>query len=346
MTWSPNNHEAEQSVIGAMLKDGGNDNVLNMLTHSDFYNKQHGIFFKAISDMFNNNEEIDFMLVCDKVGDEHLADLGTMVQLTPSTANIIGYAKIVANKSAERKALAEAQKAIEIIQGDGSTEDKLNQVVTNMSSLDFSMAEEYKPTHVKELCEEWLDIYDERINNPELAGTSTGIKGLDDILGHRLIGDTDLTVIGAASKSGKTQLAISIASNIARANKKTVLIFSLEMPKEQIFERLLTNESKVASSNFYQAMDEMDFSKIGNALSILTEQDIFVDDRPGLSLAQIKAATKKHIDEHGKCVVFVDYLTLISGTSSCSTCRTARSTSSTSCGRASGSGPASASART
>jgi replicative DNA helicase len=121
-----------------------------------------------------------------------------------------------------------------------------------------------------------------------------------------------MVVIGARPKMGKTQLAVKMADYMARQESLPIIIFSMEMPKEQIFERFLTNGAKVSGNNFYQEMEDYDYSKISSYVGDVMDKKLFIDDRPSLSLGQIKSTCRRFKEEHGELgVIFVDYFTLI-----------------------------------
>ena len=313
-TWQPINMQAEQSVLGALLKFGANDAVFEKLKIDDFGGKKnfHREIYQAMININEAKNNIDLITVTDVIGDEHFAYLGEMAQETPSAANILSYAKIVKNKAIERDTVAKLQNSIALIQGDGTTEEKTEKVINVVGQIDVADNGEQGLTHVKEIAGDWLDQYDERVNNPDLAGISTGVDGLDDIFGSRGVGKTDMIVIGARPKMGKTQLLVKIAAHLSMQQKKSALVFSMEMPKIQIFERFITNSAHVSTDKFYQPMREDEFASVGKMLSDVSDKDLYIDDRPNLSLKQIRAACRKHKAEHGEIGgIFVDYLTLM-----------------------------------
>jgi len=312
--WQPINMQAEQSVLGSLLKFGANDAVFEKLKPNDFGGKKnfHREIYQAMIDISTSKNDIDFITVVDVLGDEHFAYLGQMVQDTPSAANILSYAKIVKNKALERDTITKLQESIALIQGEGTTEQKTEKVINTVSQIDLADDSEQGLTHVNKIANEWLDTYDERVNNPDLAGIQTGVDGLDEIFGARGVGKTDMIVIGARPKMGKTQLLVKIAAHLSMQQNKSALVFSMEMPKIQIFERFITNSAQVSTDKFYQPMREDEFAKVGKMLAEVTDKDLYIDDRPNLSLKQIRAACLKHKAEHGEIGgIFVDYLTLM-----------------------------------
>ena len=120
---TPHSFEAEQGVLGSLIKAGANENVLAMLDQSDFYDKQHAMFYGVIQQIHSEGLPVDPTVIMDRVDVEHMADIGTLAQQTPSAANIEAYARMVANKSAERQTLAMLHEQINLIQGEWKTED-------------------------------------------------------------------------------------------------------------------------------------------------------------------------------------------------------------------------------
>lgn len=312
MEWQPSNTTAEESLIGALIgKHGDNSKIFDQLKPADFYNKDMAGIYSAALELHKVGTKADYTTVSAGLNDADFTRLGMLIKNTPSASNIYSYAKMVRDKSTEREALTKLSEAIEIIKGAGNTPDKASEALSLINTISTN-DNGAGPEHVKEIAKRWLNTYDDRINNPDSAGYKTGVVGLDELLGARGIGRTDMIVIGARPKLGKTQLAVKIADYMARQESLPTLIFSMEMPKEQIFERFLTNGSKVSGNNFYQEMENYDYARISEYISDVMDKKLYIDDRPNLSLNQIKSTCRRFKEEHGELgPIFVDYFTLM-----------------------------------
>ena len=309
--WKSNSQASEEALIGALIgKHGDSEKIFEQVKPSDFFNKKLGAIYAKALELHGNSVKADFVTVSETLTDSEFTWLGGLIKDCPSDANIYAYAKIVTDKAVEREALDKLAQAMEVIKGEGNTQEKAAEAVTLVGGINTD-DNEAGPIHVKDIALEWLDVYEERINDDGVKGLKTGIDGLDKMFGHRGVGNTDLVVIGGRSKMGKTALATMIASEVAYTGKHT-LIFSMEMPKFQIFERFLTQDAKVAGDKFYQAMDDYDYSRVNSTIAKMIESNLYIDDRSNLSLNQIKSACRRHQEEHGELgAVFVDYFTLM-----------------------------------
>ncbi len=317
MEWQPHKIETEENVIGGIFKAGSDSksvaSVFSFLSSDDFYKKEHRQIFDVTKQMYLSGDNYDFVLVADKLGGDALTYIGSMVQRTPSAANLIGYARIVKEKAAERHTLAALQDSIAILTSEGETKSKIEEIASMMAVIEQdNSVGAGGVVHIKDIATKWLDIYEDRINNPDAAGIKTGITGLDDLFGNRGVGKTDLNVIGARPKMGKTQLAIKMADHIAMSTAKPVMIFSMEMSNEQVFERMLSSSSRVSSDNFYQPMGNAEMDDITVAIAKMAQSDIYIDDHTNMSLAYIRGECRKMKAKKG-CIgaVFIDYLTLM-----------------------------------
>lgn len=310
MDYQPCNILAEQSLIGSIMIDGGSDYAMTHVKVDDFYDKKCAEYYAAILLAHSRNDVIDYATIAELVPSRNFVDLGDLIKNTHSSANLEGYAKSVLNKSTERKALTALQEAATVIMGDGTTQEKTAAAAALTADI-VAVDNESGLIHVKDIGMEWLEIHEERISDDGVKGLTTGITGLDELYGHRGVGETDLVIIAGRSKMGKTALATMIASEVAYSGSHTA-VFSMEMPRFQLFERFLTQDAQVAGDNFYEPMRESDYAKVSRTIGKMSESNLYFDDRSSLSLAQIKSACKKHKETHGSLgAVFVDYFTLM-----------------------------------
>ena len=310
MNWEPSNTNAEESLIGSLVVAGGDDYVFSTVEPKDFFNKLYQRYYEAMLLTKSRNEVIDYATISGLLGDRDFTDLGNIINNTASTANIKAYAVIVKNKAAERRAITLSLEAIEVIKGEGTTQEKT--AAASALSADIAVTtDDHKPLHVKEIAREWLDTYVARTADDAPKGLKFGIEGVDKIYGHRAIGECDFVVLGARPKMGKTQWLVKVCSSIARDTNRAVLLFSMEMPATQLFERFLTDSSKVQGDKFYRPMNDNEFSMVGKAISELRDTRLYIDDRPNLSIAQVRATAKKFKEDHGEIVIGLDYFTLM-----------------------------------
>lgn len=210
MEWQPHKIETEENVIGGIFKAGSDSksvaSVFSFLSSDDFFKKEHRQIFDVTKQMYLSGDNYDFVLVADKLGGDALTYIGSMVKRTPSAANLIGYARIVKEKAVERHTLAALQDSIAILTSEGETKSKIEEIASMMAVIEQdNSVGAGGVVHIKDIATKWLDIYEDRINNPDAAGIKTGITGLDDLFGNRGVGKTDLNVIGARPKMGKEQ---------------------------------------------------------------------------------------------------------------------------------------------
>ncbi len=315
--WQAYNQEAEQNFIGSVFKLGVDSEKLSssfaQLRPEDFYNPKHQKIFKLQKEMFYNKQPIDLLMMSDILKGDSLIFIGSIIKSVHSAANISGYTKLIKERSLERATLAKLQESIAVLTGMGDTKEKTSQIVSLLSTIEMDTTlGNGGMVHIRDIAMNWLDMYEERINNPALAGLTTNIEGLDQLFGVRGIAETDLIVIGARPKMGKTQLAITIADHIAKDLKKPVMIFSMEMANEQVFERFLTNGSKVSSDKFYSSMFGDDLMDVQRTVMELSQVEIYIDDHTNMSLSHIRNECRKMKAKNGEIgAIFIDYLTLM-----------------------------------
>lgn len=325
----PSSVEAEQSVIGGLLLDAQSDRaqkVFSFLKPDAFYNRQHAIIYRAMQAMNTGRKTVDLLTVSDQLegsGDlEHIGGFAYLAETqrsTPSAANIINYANVVREKAMERYAIEQANKALEILYARNgmTTAEKLEQ----FQSLAMQLAEKSRTGSSKGLIpfrdafNEWTYSVGERLEgNTSSIGITSGIAALDEILEPKRIVRGSLFVIGARPKMGKTTVYQKMAIHCAVEENLPALAFSLEMPKDQMVERIVSQHSRVNSNVFY--LNGYDDNKFAMALAkgneIAQTDNLFIDDTPGLSLSHIVSESRRIKRERGDIgMILVDYLTLM-----------------------------------
>ncbi|MGJ0482018.1 DnaB-like helicase C-terminal domain-containing protein [Pantoea agglomerans] len=333
----PHSSDAEQAIIGGLMLDGGDDRtqkVMAMLKPESFFNASHAIIFSAIRDLLTRNKPIDPLTLSDELeagGKQYggFAYLAEMAKNTPSVANLVAYAAVVRDKAMERYAISKLNEATELLYSRNSmTAVEKLESITMLTTQISDYAKTGKRRGLRsfgDVMDDWVTDLEKRFDpSGEQRGMSTGIPSLDRMLAPKGMVKGSLFVIGARPKMGKTTLYSQMAINCALREKKPALMFSLEMPAEQILEKLVGQKSGINPSIFYMpatddADDEYqgdydaDFTRATETANRMREMEmLFIDDTPGMSLAHIVAEARKVKRQKG-CVgmILVDYLTLM-----------------------------------
>ena len=317
----PHDLEAEQAIIGSMLTD--RDAVISaieILKEEDFYREDNKAIYTAILNLYNRAEPIDIITVKSELesmgkfeqvgGLEYLAELPEKV---PTTANAMKYIKIVEEKSTLRRLIKTANEIIEL--GYSPTED-VEDIMEGAEKKIFNILQEknqkgYAP--IKDVLVESFTKLEELYNRKQhITGVPSGFTELD----YRTAGfhGSELILIAARPAMGKTAFALNIATNAAVKANVPVAVFSLEMSKEQLVNRILCSESMVDSNKVRTGkLEEDDWTKLAGAIGPLSEAEIFIDDTPGINITEIRAKCRKLKLEKNIGMVVIDYLQLIQG---------------------------------
>ena len=316
----PHSLEGEQAVLGSMLIDEGCvKEVMDKLVPSDFYLRQNREIFETIYTMFTYARPIDGITVCEEMRKAGTYDenttrsyLAQLMEITPTSANVMEYVAIVRDKALMRGVAQAAGEITALVQeGIGeageileAAEQKIYAVRRGQSAQDM--------VPLRMVLPEVLDRLSEMSESESrLPGLSTGLSAVDrKITG---LNKSDLILLAARPGMGKTSFALNVALNVAKSEKKTVAVFSLEMSREQLATRLLSSEACVESGRLRTgSLRETDWEKIAAAASVLNKVDIRIDDNPMLSVADMNAKCRR-ID--GLALVVIDYLQLMTSAS-------------------------------
>ena len=316
----PHSLEGEQAVLGSMLIDEGCvKEVMDKLVPSDFYLRQNREIFETIYTMFTYARPIDGITVCEEMRKAGTYDenttrsyLAQLMEITPTSANVMEYVAIVRDKALLRGVAQAAGEITALVQeGIGeageileAAEQKIYAVRRGQSAQDM--------VPLRLVLPEVLDRLSEMSESEScLPGLSTGLSAVDrKITG---LNKSDLILLAARPGMGKTSFALNVALNVAKSEKKTVAVFSLEMSREQLATRLLSSEACVESGRLRTgSLRETDWEKIAAAASVLNKVDIRIDDNPMLSVADMNAKCRR-ID--GLALVVIDYLQLMTSAS-------------------------------
>ena len=308
--------EAEQSVLGAMLIDSRCvPSVIGVLQPQDFYLQQNRDLFETIYSMFNFSEVIDPVTVLNKMKERGVFDeahtqsyLMQLMEITPTAANVLEYAGIVRDKALLRR-IAETGSAIAQTaqEGLGTADEILESAEKRVYALRKGASAEGLE-HIGTVLVKVFDRLAELSQlDQEFPGISTGLRDLDRKING--LNNSDLLLIAARPGMGKTSIALNMALHAAKHTGKTVVFFSLEMSREQLAMRLISNESFVDNQKLVTGrLSEEDWGKISLASSALSQTDLRVDDNPSITVAEMNAKCRR-IDNLG--LVFIDYLQLM-----------------------------------
>jgi replicative DNA helicase len=317
----PQNAEAEASLLGALLIDSDAIvKVADSLSANDFFEKRNERIYEAITHLYEHREAIDVLTLADRLKNSgHLDSVGGPAYLTeltnfvPTAAHVEQYADIVAQKAMRRR-LITASKEITDLGYDESRQ--LRALIEEAETRLFQVSQQ----HVKQdvisleaiLAESFDRLDDLHKDKQKIRGVPTGFKDLDTTLAG--FQRSDLVILAARPSMGKTALALNFAHNIAVQSNQAVLIFSLEMSKEQLVDRLLSMESGVNAWALRTGdLTDTDFEKIGQAMGTLSEAQIFIDDSPGITISDLRTKARREAHHRPLGLIIVDYLQLMSG---------------------------------
>ncbi len=317
----PHSVEAEQSVIGAMIMDREAIVVASeIILPEDFYNKQYGVLFEAMVELNDEGKPVDLVTLQDRLKEkdvppevsslEFIRDLITAV---PTSANIKYYANIVAEKSTLRRLIRLNE---EIANTCYVGKDSLEDILADTEKRVFDLVQrrntgEFVP--IRQIVMDAMDTIEKASHNKgNVTGVATGFLDLD----YKTAGmqPSDLILIAARPSMGKTAFVLNIAEYVAFKQDRTVAVFSLEMSKEQLVNRLFAMESKVDSQRIRtgQLTDE-DWEKLIESAGVIGKSKLIIDDTPGISIPELRSKCRKYKLEHDLQMVIIDYLQLMSG---------------------------------
>lgn len=318
---SPQSIEAEKSVLGSMMID---KNVIvqaaEALSADDFYRDSHKYIFKSIVEMYQKDEPIDEITLLeylkstdrlDKAGGiSYITEIGSSVL---TTANVKSYIKIVEDKATLRKLIGSSTKIIESCY---NNQDDVEKVIDMAEKKIFDLAEKKNSSDFEPLSnilERGFEQIEALFNNKgEVTGVGSGFKDLDDLTSGFQKGD--MVLIAARPSMGKTTFALNIAEHAALREGKSVVIFSLEMSKEQLAYKLLCSEANVDMLKLRTGnLEDKDWENIARASGPLSSAKIYIDDTAGVSIMEMRSKCRRLKMEYGVDLILIDYLQLMSG---------------------------------
>ncbi len=315
----PNNIEAEKAVIGAVLIDNDAFNkVADIIRPDFFYDPKHQVIFTNIMNLYAASKPIDFLTLTTELkknkkikeagGAEYLSEL---ISIVPTSANVIEYANIVKENAIRRLLISYSSKFDELARKE---DEPIENVLDELEKDVFSISQDNSRSDffgAAELLELQMAKADEYAKNPgALRGLPTGLKDLDKHLGG--LHKSDLIILAARPSVGKSAFSFDIARHIAINAKKTVAIFSLEMPNVQVIERVMAQQVKMDLWDIRMG-NIKDYNKYNEGISEISNAKIFVDDTAGINIMQLRSKIRRLKLEHGLDFVLVDYLQLMQG---------------------------------
>ena len=320
---APQDIEAEKSLLGAVLiSEESLPDVTEIVKPDDFYDGAHQLIYSAMWNLYERHKPVDLLTVTSELknkkdlkkagGPTYLSELTNYV---PTAAHAKAYAELVAKAAVRRRLIAAAASITE------KAYDESAETIELLGEAEKSLFE-VSDKNVKNDLVSLSDLLSETFDRLEnlhrtkgaIAGLKSGYVDFDRLTAgfHR----SDLVILAARPAMGKTALALNFAHNVAMINQKAVLIFSLEMGKEQLINRMLADASgidsfKLETGNF----SGDDFSKISDAMADLSEAPIFIDDTPGMTVLEMRTKARRAAHEHDLGMIIVDYLQLMAGTS-------------------------------
>ncbi len=316
----PHSEEAEQSVIGSMIMDKeAIVTAMEIVTAEDFYGKQYGILFEAVTELFSDAKPVDLVTLRDKLKEKEVPQelysiefLANLIRVVPTSANVRYYAQIVRDKAVLRNLIRvtegisnecylDKEKLDDILSG---AEKKVFDIVQRRGSSEF--------VSIRDIVIQSLDNIEAASRNKgSVTGIATGFYDLD----YKTAGlqSSDLVLLAARPSMGKTAFVLNLADHIAVRNKITTAIFSLEMSKTQLVNRLLSMNSRVDAQVLRTGnLEDSDWANLMEGARVIGESGLIIDDTPGISITELRSKCRKFKLEHNLGLVIIDYLQLMS----------------------------------
>ena len=317
----PNSLEAEQSVIGSMIMDqDAIVTAMEILLQEDFYHKQYGILFDAMIELYSSGQPVDLVTLQNKLKEKDVPQevsslefVGELVRAVPTSANVKYYCNIVKENSMKRKLIRVTEEIEnECYAGKESLESVLDKTEHDIFALLSSRTGgDYVP--IRQVVMNALEKIEKASQQDgNVTGIPTGFIDLD----YRTAGlqPSDLVLIAARPSMGKTAFVLNIAQYVAFHENMCTAIFSLEMSKEQLVNRLFSLESRVDAQALRTGnLSDADWAKLVEGAGIIGDSELIIDDTPGISISEMRSKCRKYKLEHDLKLIIIDYLQLMSG---------------------------------
>ncbi len=317
----PQSTEAEASLLGALLIDSDAIvKVADLVRPLDFYDERHARIYEATLQLYEKHSPIDVLTLSDQLKNTGMLDIvggaGYLTELTnfvPTASHAERYAEIIAQKAMRRRLIKASQSIANLGYDEAQS---LQELIENAETSLFEVSEQHIKqdiSSIETILSTSFDRLDElHKDKGKLRGVPTGYRDLDNVLAG--LQQSDLIIIAARPSMGKTALALNLAHNVSVKSDLPVLLFSLEMSKEQLVDRLLAAEAGVNAWNLRTGnLTDTDFEKIGQAMGTLSEAQIYIDDSPGITVSDMRTKARREAHKRPLGLIIVDYLQLMSG---------------------------------
>jgi replicative DNA helicase len=320
----PQNLEAEMSFLGSVLIDKeAMLKVADSIRPEDFYKDSHAKIYECVIELYSKNEPVDLLTLSHRLEQKNQLEsiggrsyLAMLTNAVPTASNVSHYADIVQRKATRRRLLGASQEITRLSFQEEA--DDLETILDQAQQQLFGVSQTYFKqtfTPVRSVLADAFDRIDElHKNKGQLRGLPTGFKQLDNMLAG--LQKSDLVIIAARPSVGKSSFVLDIIRNVATKQKIPVGLFSLEMSKEQLVDRMLCSEAnvdlwKMRTGRLSDRPEDDDFPRIGHAIGVLSEAPIFIDDSPNINIMQIRTKARRLQAEHGLGLIVIDYLQLM-----------------------------------
>ena len=317
----PHSIEAEQSVIGSMIMDQEAITAASeIVTREDFYNQAYGVLFETMLELNDQGKPVDMITLQARLKEKDvppqvssLEFVRELLSAVPTSANVKYYATIVAEKALLRKMIRVNE---EIANSCYAQKDDLDYIMNNAEKSVMAISQkrnsgEFVP--IRQVVMNAMDKIEKAARNRgAVTGIATGFIDLD----YRTAGmqPSDLVLIAARPSMGKTAFALNIAQYVAFKSNKTVAIFSLEMSKEQLVNRMFSLESNVDAQKLRTGqLEDMEWDRLVESAGVIGRSGLIIDDTPGISISELRSKCRKYKSEHNLSMIIIDYLQLMTG---------------------------------
>ena len=314
----PNNIDAEESVLGALLIDkDAVVEVVPILRSEYFYQEKYGLIYEAIMTLYEERDPVDVVTVAEKLKSQKaltkiggISGLTELVNRVPTSAHAVNYARIIKNLSTKRELISAGSRLVEKAFAENTA---VTDILEEAEKLIFGLSQQHQPHQfipVKDALAQSFDRLDELHKQAGgLRGVPTGFNDLNNVLAG--MQRSNLLILAARPGVGKTSLALNIAQSVSVVNKLPVGFFSLEMSQEELVDRLLVAQADIDAWKLKTGkLSEKDFSNLSDAMGELAEAPLYIDDTPGMSIMEMRTKARRLQVEHGLEFLVVDYLQL------------------------------------
>ncbi|HMS32361.1 MAG TPA: replicative DNA helicase [Candidatus Saccharibacteria bacterium] len=319
----PQNVSAEESLLGSILiEEKILIDIVDIIRPSDFYDPRHKIIYQSVLDLYNKNKPVDLLTVINHLTDKGQIDsvggpgyISQITSIIPTAAHAQNYAEIVKEKSTRRHLIGAGENIVRLA-GDEEADREVPELLELAESEIFKVSQAGQNNDQLVSLESILASSFDRIeelhaSGGKLRGVSTGFGDYDKLTAG--MHPSDLIILAARPSMGKTTFAMNIAQYVAQHSGKSVLFFSLEMSKEQLVDRMLSEEAAVDSWHIRTGnLSDEEFEKLSHAWGALSEAKMYIDDTPGLNILELKTKARRHAMKNPLGLIVIDYLQLMS----------------------------------